>query len=745
MEENQYIDFNEIKKYVNITEEKLFLLYLKEVFKDLADRDESNKKKGVMKMAFLDYIKLPIFISEKVFGVLDVDKDGFLNQKEFILGMNRLYNSNFDDTVKLIFEILDFNRDGLIEKDDVKMILGLLPLKTDRNKIKYKYQMESLEEIHEIINLTFGDKKELNLDEFKEVIKEKKSDVFLQIICFLYQKKPFVDSNITILKSSKKASNLELGTPQMSKKVKCDNVLLPSPLQNSSLSPAFQLLQSGKINSPFLLNGRPGNEKENFNPEISGFKGMIRYHNRNIPKSEDTKNADINENDDDDEEAVKKIIKSSENVFNSPSTFLKNSEELSKKITPFSLFTPEIKPIKENSKTDGEIPQMSLNSDENQTQNDNNKVAYENYIYKKSDGNRLKKYYLVLIDKDIYYYKSEQKKEVLGMHNLSGCFFKENNPEKINDKIYYCFTIIFPKKERKYYVGSQEIYDNFVNSLKNSFGYLNFFDYYEMLDNLGEGIFGSVKLGVEKKTNQRVAIKIIKKSKAKESDIELVRNEIDIMKLCYHPNVVHLLDHFENGEYIFIVMEYIKGGCLTDYLKKNEFDFSEKRAAEIIYQLAKGLKYLHKYGIIHRDLKPDNIMLTEASDKGNVKIMDFGLSKILGKKEKSTDGFGTLTFVSPEVLVRKPYNKEVDIWSLGVILYLMLSGELPFDDPDDNEQNIAKAIVYQDVKFPSEKFGKRSKAVIELIQRCLTKDPKARIKVDEIIKSDWIKEQLSNE
>ena len=138
MEDNQYIDFNEIKKYVNITEEKLFLLYLKEVFKDLADRDESNKKKGVMKMAFLDYIKLPIFISEKVFGVLDEDKDGFLNQKEFILGMNRLYNSNFDDTVKLIFEILDFNRDGRIEKDDVKMILGLLPLKTDRNKIKYK-------------------------------------------------------------------------------------------------------------------------------------------------------------------------------------------------------------------------------------------------------------------------------------------------------------------------------------------------------------------------------------------------------------------------------------------------------------------------------------------------------------------------------------------------------------------------------------------------------------------------------
>ena len=508
---------------------------------------------------------------------------------------------------------------------------------------------------------------------------------------------------------------------------------MPSPLQNSTLSP-FQQFQFGHIKSPFSLTGSL-NVHEEFKPEISGFKGMIRYHNRNIPKAEDTKNGEMEDNGGEKDVVVNKILKNVENVFNSPSTFLKESNEKAKTITPFSLFSPENKP-KEKSET--AIPEINLNNDANEE----DKAKYENYIYKKSEGNKLKKYYLVLIDKDIYYYKSDQKKEVLGMHNLSGCFFKENSTEKINEKIYYCFSIVFPKKERKYYVNSSEVYDNFIKALKKSFGYLNFFDYYEMLDNLGEGIFGSVKLGVEKKTNQRVAIKIIKKDKAKESDIELVRNEIDIMKLCYHPYVVHLLDHFENGEYIFIVMEYIKGGSLTDYMKNKKFNFTERRAAELIYQLAKGIKYLHKYGIIHRDLKPDNIMLTEASDKGNIKIMDFGLSKILGKKEKSTDGFGTLTFVSPEVLIRKPYNKEVDIWSLGVILYLMLSGELPFDDPDDNEQNIAKSIVYQDVKFPPEKFSKRSKAVIDLIKGCLTKDPKNRIKIDEILKGEWIKQQL---
>ena len=95
------------------------------------------------------------------------------------------------------------------------------------------------------------------------------------------------------------------------------------------------------------------------------------------------------------------------------------------------------------------------------------------------------------------------------MHNLSGCFVKDNGTKKINEKIYYSFTLVFPAKERSFYCSSKEIHDNFIEKLKEAFGYLNFFDYYEMLDDLGEGIFGSVKLGVEKKTKERVAIIIL--------------------------------------------------------------------------------------------------------------------------------------------------------------------------------------------------------------------------------------------
>ena len=719
-EQKEFIDFNEIKKIISVENEELFLVYLKEIYKDLADRNEENRKKGIMKIVFFDYLKLPMFISDKVFTVFDEDKDGFLSSKEFILGMNKLYNGSYQDTIKLIFDILDFNHDGLIEKDDAKTILSMLPLKTDRSKVEYKYQMQSLEEIGEIINSTFGKSKKLNLDEFKNMVEKHKSDIFIQIICFLYQKKPFTENNINQLKSSKKTvpNDLILQTPQA--KNKESNIFLPSPLKSTYLSPASTFLKSINIGESVGLD----DESE---PAISGFNGMVRFQNKLVPKK------NIEEKDDDDandNKDVNKVIKNSDLVYNSPSVFLKKNKEKNKKLTAFSLNSPSPVIVPQSSKK--VVTPLTLNE----------KITYENYIYKVSTTNKLKKYYLVLINKDIYYYKNEDKKEVAGMHNLSGCFVKDNGTKIINDTTYYSFTLVFPSKERSFYCNSKEIYDNFTQKLKEAFGYLNFFDYYEMLDDLGEGIFGSVKLGVEKKTKERVAIKIIKKKKAKPSDMELVRTEIDIMKLCHHPNVVRLLDHFENAEYIFIVMEYIRGGRLTDYMKEKKFNFTEKRVAELIYEIALGVKYLHKYGIIHRDLKPDNIMLTEASDRGHIKIMDFGLSKILGKKEKTSDGFGTLTFVSPEVLIRKPYNKEIDIWSIGVILYLMLSGDLPFDDPEDDEQKIAKSIVFKDVEFPQKKFGNKSKEVIDLIKRCLTKEPRDRIKIDEILKSDWIKANL---
>ena len=219
-----------------------------------------------------------------------------------------------------------------------------------------------------------------------------------------------------------------------------------------------------------------------------------------------------------------------------------------------------------------------------------------------------------------------------------------------------------------------------------------------------------------------------------------MRIEIEILKLCHHPNIVRLLDHLENNDYIYIVTEYIGGGTLGQYLKKKKFNFSERQATNIMSQIANGVKYLHQYGIAHRDLKPDNIMITQQNDYGVIKIMDFGLSKILSPNERMVDGYGTLSYVAPEVLLRTPYNKEVDIWSMGVILFYMLSGKLPFRG--HKEQEVAEKIVYDPLEFDEDDWDTRSQKVQDLISCCLEKKKEDRITIDKFINHPWFKKNM---
>lgn len=126
------------------------------------------------------------------------------------------------------------------------------------------------------------------------------------------------------------------------------------------------------------------------------------------------------------------------------------------------------------------------------------------------------------------------------------------------------------------------------------------------------------------------------------ADVELQRREIEILKMCQHPYIIRLLDIFENEDHIYIVMENLSGGDLFTYLEKRKFTVSEHRAKVISHQIATALYYLHSFGICHRDLKPENILMVNGSEEADLKIVDFGLSKIIGPNETSLDPFGTL-------------------------------------------------------------------------------------------------------
>ena len=661
MDKEDFISFESIRKTSGISNEKKFTKYLAEVYKDLSNRSLHLKKgnNGVAKLIFVEFMKIPIFICEKLFLSFDQDKDGFLNFNEFVINLVQLYNGSFIKTARLIFNLLDFDQNGLLSKSNSRLILSHLPLPSEKNEpLSYKYQIESLSEIDEIISNTFGQNEKLGFKQFLDVIEKKKSDLYFVLLTFIYQNKPFDNENIEMI-SRQSATSLNISTEDTENN-STEVIKIKTPNRKSMLAPtiAFFNAQPKDLNSPSK-------------------RGVVRLSNEIVDNTE---------------------------RFISPSWYLKGERQIIK-VDDFNL---------EDKKQEHEHP----------------KIIYENWIYK-LEKSKLQKIFLVVLENVIYFYKNEKKEELIQLNHLSGCFVKAKGEKEIQSKKYHMFTIYIMGKLMSYYCESAKISNDFVSAFKIAFNYQNFFDYYEICGDISEGQFGIVKLGIHKKTKEKVAIKIVRKDNLKPQEMEFIKNEIDIMKVCHHPNVIHLLDHFENADFIFIIMEYLSGGNLREYLIQNQNKLTEKKSLEIIYQIGKGLQYLHHLGIVHRDLKPENIMLSNQSDNFTVKIMDFGLSKVISRNETMSEGYGTLSYAAPEILTRQPYNFKVDIWSLGVILFAILSGSLPFES--EKEENLIKMTIFDKVNFNQDIWNKYSNKIVDLITSCLQKNPEDRINIDEFL------------
>ena len=268
---------------------------------------------------------------------------------------------------------------------------------------------------------------------------------------------------------------------------------------------------------------------------------------------------------------------------------------------------------------------------------------------------------------------------------------------------------------------------------------------YKILSKLGSGSFGNVFLAENKYTKEKVAMKIIKKAnKDLLSDGE-IKDEIDILKNLEHPDIVRIIESFNTRESYVLVTEYCEGGELYDQVKNQ---LSETQIAVIFKQLLSGLAYLHSHNIVHRDLKLENILIQEiekskttGEDLFNIKIIDFGTARIFSSKKKPQSIVGSSYYIAPEVL-RQHYNKECDLWSVGVILYMFIVGHAPFDGCDDEEitGNIQKGIYKKDER----RWKKASKEVKELIQKLLIYNPKKRLTALEALKHPWFKLADSN-
>ena len=275
---------------------------------------------------------------------------------------------------------------------------------------------------------------------------------------------------------------------------------------------------------------------------------------------------------------------------------------------------------------------------------------------------------------------------------------------------------------------------------KNKLEYLSFkadlkLGPFKILNEVGAGHFGSVFSCIHEETKEKVAIKQIKKSKL--NNEKVLASEINIQKNLIHPNICRMYCVIENENYLFLINEFCSGGDILQKIIDDEKPFDEPTSCRIFQQIISGLEYLHKNFICHRDIKPENILISNIDDDNNIniKISDFGLSKSFKGDILLKTPCGSPAYAAPEVLKGKPYKgNKIDIWSSGIVLYIMLCGELPFDQ--ENQKDLVYNIINGIYSVPNN----LSKNCQDLIKKLLQVDPNKRINIHEIKNHPWIKQ-----
>ena len=268
---------------------------------------------------------------------------------------------------------------------------------------------------------------------------------------------------------------------------------------------------------------------------------------------------------------------------------------------------------------------------------------------------------------------------------------------------------------------------------------------YKKIQQLGQGTYGSVFEIKNRITDIIRAMKIVKKKSKRSAEEEKeILNEENILRTMDHPNIVKIFEFYSNDENYCIIMEHCKGGSLFKEIMTNG-PFDETYTAYVLYQLFSAIHYYNSLNIIHRDLKPENVLIAnknKTNNYPNIKICDFGMSKIVEKQSMQNKVVGSLYYVAPEVL-NKNYNEKCDLWSCGVIMYFLLTKKVPFSGTFNDEiiEKIKKGVY--DTKSPP--LDKLSQNALDLLQKLLTLDVNKRITIQEALNHPWLKEQNAKE
>lgn len=675
-------------------QKKLLIKYLEMIYYDLIKKENG---KGVSKLTFCSYLKFPSLISENLFRIINKSHENIISKEDFVTGLTYFMTIDMEKIQKIIFFIMDFEEKGVVCVQDIKLILRLLDLFRNSD---FKY--ESLEKEFEnlFVKSDSFSLTHLTLTHFNSIIKNNEN--FLRkLIYTLNHGFPITTNSILVLMNDNSLSETKHSTEIL------DNLSSSFEIFSEKLCDTFRQYSNDNIN--YELFSKPDFKEKEINNQYD-------FEGENL-ETDDEENNNV----------FLPCLKSTRKLINIGSSYKKNGKDRSK-IQYNKMTITESVNLEEN----------NLGYDESNVklpkyfEKEKFQVDYEGYVYIKNNNLEMNKVWIIIVNKDLFIFNSE-KDRLSDIIHISKCYAEIGNIEKEKNEKFFSCILNFKNSTMTLYTISLNESKIWVNQINKATEYRDIYDYYEIDKVIGKGHFSEVRLGLCKLNKTKVAIKVIQKRNLRTEELEATLAEAEILKICNHKNIVHSIDIFDNSDVLYIVLEYLENGTLTKFLKKNRKILINHMIKKIIKEIAEGINYLHKNGIIHRDLKPENIMLNENLE---IKIIDLGLSKIVGENTKIEQKLGTITFVAPEVFQGKGYNKEADIWSLGLIVFYLLSGNFAFENSAQAKAFLIEPNIDIDFFIFELNMCNVSQKAIDLVKKCLCEQYK-RIRIDKFLQHSW--------
>ena len=623
---------------------------------------------------FQEVINLPMIISDKIYNALTTEEKK-LNLDDFSQGIYEMFFASIEEKALFIFEVFDFNKDNFIEKADVFLLLSHFHLiENTTNTINY---------LEEVIDNFFGYRNTYKREEFINLLQNKNADVFILMIIFINNYTTIIKDNE--LRQYKESINYN--------KFEGIHFTVEYTSENNE--------SNNNSNNSFDYKITPKLLKYIQNVKLLDFD---EYNYNDCSSDDDSIDEfeDLNNFESDIQDCLQNLCKPKEIkpklLENISTNRYKDQEKILIQISPSQSNT-----IFNNGKSifEKKTSYQNVNSNSERSTEDNSyRKLYQKgkkkiiIVNKYKNGRKTDTIIkLVLVNYYLFYFKKCGNtflfKKIIPLFSL---FAKKQKIENNLILLTFLSTLHNFDKQYSFICENEEDAEKFFQWFKKNNHYKDINDYYLFKCELGKGKFGHVFLAERLKDKKLVAIKSVLKCNPTEEEYKINRWESTIfnsLKNIIHPNVIKAIQRFESEKKIFFVFEYINGSDLKKYMKSyqyNENINSLSNIMNIAFQILKGVECLHKYGIIHRDIKTENIMVNEdykeeikETPKNSIKIVDFGLSRILGKFECSEDPYGSLCYKAPELIQHIKYNFKVDIWAIGVTLFYIIYGELPFE------------------------------------------------------------------